>query len=232
MQSSGGPMLSLKVALLELMQPAFAALGTQMNRQIALTMGYPQDTVNRPIVAVIRKAAQPTFYVGEQGGPFVPPGAPMNTPPGMTEVILEEEIIVHLEVVDNFSELELMYTTLIPLLVGNLANLAAAGFANARFEVGEESMVPVDQGRARWYYGLPVTVSAQQQIHDRDVLIPNPPDGSVSTVTVSVTPQTVSPITVTSTSVTGTAVVSGQTVPLGELSLVTQFTPVVSILGQ
>jgi len=181
------PMLSLKAALAAVLQPQMEVLSAAISRPVVVTLGYPQDAVARPIVALIRKSGQPRFYLGNYAGPFVPEGAPQYTPDHLTEMLFEEQVIMHLEVVDNLMQLELLYTSIIPVLVANSSNFAAAGFANMTFEVGEEMMSPVELDKSRWYYGVPITVTATQQIHDRGIDNPVAPYDPITTITVPVT---------------------------------------------
>ncbi len=190
----------LKEALALILQPGMTALGQQVSPpvNIPVTLGYATITVDRPAVFLVREKGEPQFYVGEEAGPYEAVGAPIWQPPNLTEVLLKETIRCELQTDDNMLLLEDMYGTFIATLVGQLSNLDAAGFKLPQFEVGEEMMVPVDAERSRWYYMVPIMVTATTLVHPLEALDPQAPLPSITGITIDTT---VTPGQLTRTSV-------------------------------
>jgi hypothetical protein len=187
-------MLSLKAGIASILTGPLAAFGAAMNPPILIPVvgGYAQDVVERPCVSLIRMKGTPTFYVGEEAGPYDYPGGTSLTPTNLTEIIWEEHITVYLETVDSLTLLDNLYAVIIQTIVGQLSNLAAAGWANVTFEAGEETMMPVEtaQGkRSRFYYGQPILVTGMILVHPTDPLIAPEPYLPISEIDLTAQPE-------------------------------------------
>ncbi len=168
--------MSLKQAIAAILASPLQNFGASLPvpLSIPIVLGYAQSVVERPCVSLLRIKGTPKFYVGEEGGPYDYVGGTSLTPKSLTEVLWEEQVVVHIETVDSLTLLDNIYTLVIQTFIGELSNLAAAGWANASMEAGEETMIPVNEPegkRARFYYGQPIIVTAVTQAHSNDPLI-------------------------------------------------------------